>query len=810
MKKLVFLSLSPLGLYAALEVLPKAAELNGVEARQQLIAEASAGGYHQDLTSQVRWSSSNTAVAQVSASGVVTPVADGQATITAAGGAETASMTVRVKAVKAPFTWSFRNHVIPVLTKAGCNQGACHGALAGKGGFKLTLRGYDPEVDYDTLTRQAVARRVSLAEPSSSLMLLKPTMGVPHMGGKRFAPDSLEYRIIAEWIAAGTPPPAAADPEVKTLEVFPARATLKPGSAQQFVVHARYSDGTVSDVTRWVKFTSNNEGVATVDDFGRVKMNGHGEAAITLWYNSRVLYARVTAPFENKVEPAAYSSFRRGNFIDDHVLAKLKGLNIAPSGPASDSSFIRRAYLDAAGILPSVEDVENFLANRSPDKRARLIDSLLERDEFTDYWAYKWSDLLLVSSRKLRSPAMWAFYNWIRDGVKENKPWDRFAREIFTGTGSNRRNGALNYFVLHKDPIQLSENVTQAFLGQRLTCARCHNHPLEKWTQSQYYQFANLFARVGVKNGSDPAEQIIFAKVAGDVNHPRLLKPLAPTPLDGVPLPLDSAADRRAHFAQWLTDPANPYFARSIVNRVWGNFMGRGLVDPIDDVRATNPASNEELLAALSKDFSVNGYDMKRLIRLIMNSGTYQLNSEANATNANDNIYYSKYIVKRLPAEVLLDAMSQVTGVATSFGGYPAGTRAMQLPDTQVASQFLTSFGRPNRVICDAGERSIDPSIAQALHVINGDTLNKKLSAADGYLSLLVRLGLSDARIVEHLFLSAFSRYPNEDEKRDLVAAIDKTRLKSGTQEALRDSRQQVLEDMAWSLLTSKEFLFNH
>jgi hypothetical protein len=439
-----------------------------------------------------------------------------------------------------------------------------------------------------------------------------------------------------------------------------------------------------------------------------------------------------------------------------------------------------------------------------------LIDGLLERDEFTDYWAYKWSDLMLVSSRRLRTPAMWAFYNWIRDSVKENKPWDQFARDIFTGTGSNRRNGALNYFVLHKDPIQLSENVTQAFLGQRLTCARCHNHPLEKWTQSQYYQFANLFARIGVKNGSDPAEQVIYAKVAGDVNHPRLLKPLSPTPLDGTPLPLDSSADRRAHFAKWLTDPANPYFARSIVNRVWGNFMGRGLVDPIDDVRATNPASNEELLTALSKDFVANRYDMKRLVRMIMNSGAYQLSSEANATNGNDNVYYSKYIVKRLPAEVLLDAMSQVSGVSTNFGGYPAGTRAMQLPDTQVASQFLTSFGRPNRVICDAGERSIDPSIAQALHVINGDTLNKKLSATDGYLSLLVRLGLSDARIVEHLFLSAFSRYPSEDEKRELVAAIEKTRLKTGTQEALRESRRQVLEDMAWSLLTSKEFLFNH
>ena len=585
---------------------------------------------------------------------------------------------------------------------------------------------------------------------------------------------------------------------------------LATGDEQRLVVRARYSNGDVQDVTRWVKFSSNNEGVAGVADDGLVKMNGAGEAAITLWYSNKVLYARLAVPYDNKIGPESYSSFQPRNFIDQHTLAKWKSLNLAPSGPASDSAFIRRAFLDAIGVLPTAEEVEDFLNDQVPGKRARLIDRFLEREEYADYWAYKWSDLLLVSSRKLRTNAMWAFYNWIRDGVKSNKPWDQFAREIFTGAGSTRSNGALNYFVLHKDTVELAENVTQAFLGQRLTCARCHNHPMEKWTQKQYYQFANLFARVGVKNGADPGEQIIFAKVAGDVNHPRLLKPLAPTPLDGEPLALDSTADRRSHFARWLTDPANPYFARSIVNRVWGNFMGRGLVDPIDDVRATNPASNEELLTALTKDFVANGYDVRRLIRLIMSSGAYQLSSEANATNFSDNVYYSKYIVKRLPAEVLLDAMSQVTGVPANFAGYPAGTHAMQLPDTQVASQFLTSFGRPNRVICDAGERSSDPSIAQALHVINGDTLNKKLSANDGYLSLLVRLGLSDARIVEHLFLSAFSRYPREDEKRELVAAMEKARLKTGTAEALRDSRRQVLEDMAWSLLTSKEFLFNH
>ncbi|MGH9719530.1 MAG: DUF1553 domain-containing protein, partial [Bryobacteraceae bacterium] len=456
------------------------------------------------------------------------------------------------------------------------------------------------------------------------------------------------------------------------------------------------------------------------------------------------------------------------------------------------------------------EEVEQFLSDKSPGKRAKLIDALLERDEFVDYWAYKWSDLLLVSSRKLRPNAMWSFYNWIRDGVRQNKPWDKFAREIFTAAGNTRQMGALNYFVLHKDPIDLTENVTQAFLGQKLTCARCHNHPLEKWTQKQYYQMANLFARVGQKNGDVPGDTVIYAKATGDINHPRLLRPLPPTPLDGESMSLDSLDDRRAHFARWLTSPDNVYFSRALVNRVWGNFMGRGLTEPLDDVRATNPASNEELFAALAKDFASNGFDVKRLIRLIMNSGAYQLSSEANATNQSDNKYYSKYIVKRLPAEVMLDALSQVTGVPSRFPGFPAGTRALQLPDTQVRSEFLAAFGRPARVICDAGERSSEPSITQALHVINGETLNRKLSDANGYAVLALKLGLSDARIIEHLFLSAYSRYPSEPEKQAITEQLRQSRTTTGSVEAQRDARQKALEDMMWAMLTSKEFLFNY
>lgn len=791
-------------------VLPGSVDLNGPEAYQQLLAEASVDGHQEDWTRAAEWTSSDPNIAKVDQTGMVRPVGDGQAVITAKAQGRAAAITVHVKDAHTPFTWTFRNDVIPVLTKMGCNSGACHGAAAGKNGFKLTLRGYDPDADYDTLTRQSIGRRVSLSEPSHSLMLLKPSFAVPHGGGKRFSTDSLEYRVISEWIAAGAPRPAEMDPQVTGLEVFPASVTTKPGGEQQLVVRAKYSDGRLRDVTRWVKFSSSDEGVATVDDFGHVKMNGSGETAVTLYYASRVLYARLGVPYANKVDPSVYTKFERHNYIDDLVLAKLKALNIAPSGPASDATFIRRAYLDAAGILPTSEEVENFSADKSPDKRAKLIDALLERDEFVDYWTYKWSDLLLVSSRKLRTNSMWSFYNWIRDSVKRDKPWNKFAYEIFTSSGDTRQNGALNYYVLHKDPIDLTETATQAFMGNRITCARCHNHPLEKWTQKQYYEMVNLFARVGLKNGSGPGDIVVYAKASGDVNHPRLLKPLPPTPLDGTPMALDATDDRRVHFADWLTSPKNVYFSRSLVNRVWANFMGRGLVESVDDVRATNPASNEELFAALSNDFVKSGYDVKRLIRTIMNSGVYQLSADANAANQMDTRYYSRYFVKRLPAEVLLDVMSQVTGVPTRFGGYPVGTRALQLPDVQVQSQFLSSFGRPKRIICDAGERSSEPNIAQALHVINGETLNKKLSDANGYAALAVKLGLSDSRILDHLFLSAFSRYPTESEKQPMLEMLTKARATTGSPEVRIEAHRHALEDMMWAMLTSKEFLFNY
>ena len=792
---------NPLADPGELALLPADVVLRGQGARQQFLVERRGDGTYVGPAANCNFSSSNPNVATVDAEGVVTAVGDGRAIITARSGERTASTIVQVERAFAPYPLTFRNHVIPVLTKAGCNSGPCHGAAAGKNGFKLTLRGYDPELDYYTLTRQAAARRINKMEPARSLMLLKPTHAVDHGGGKRFATGSPEYRILSQWIASGTPAPAEWDAQLTRLEVFPPAARLKPGDGQPLLVRAHFSDGHAEDVTRWAKFTSNEGAVAAVDDEGIVKVQGSGEAAISAWYLSRLVTARITSPFPNTVDPSVYARSPRAGFIDEMVLAKLQELNIEPSPLSSDAEFIRRAYLDAAGILPTPDEVRRFLSDARQDKRARLVDALLERPEFVDYWAYKWSDLLLVSSRALPSNAMWAYYNWIRASVADNTPWDRMAREILTASGNTLSNGAANYFVLHKNPIAVTENVAMTFMGFSITCARCHNHPLEKWTQKDYYQMANLFSRVAVKNGADRGDLIVYPSRTGAINHPRLNVPLPPRPLDGPALPLESPVDRREHFANWLVSPDNPFFARSLVNRVWKNFMGRGLVEAVDDIRDANPPSNPALFAALTRDFVDRRYDVRHLIRTIMNSTTYQLTSTPTATNAADLKYHSHYLARRLPAEVILDAIGQVTGVPESFPGYP-GRRALQLPDASVDSYFLTAFGRPPRVTAADSERQQEPSITQALHVINGDTINRKLRAKEGIIQRLLDEKLDNAAAVERLYLAALSRPPTDGELRALAQAMDGA--------GAGEERRLVLEDLAWAVLTGKEFLFNH
>jgi hypothetical protein len=802
---------------ADLKILPSEMSLTGPHARQRLLVLAEEDGkIVGDLTVKVELASSNPAVA-ILKDGAVQAVGDGEAVVTATHNGRQATAKVKVTATKAPITRSFRNHVIPVLTKLGCSSGACHGALAGKGGFKLSLRGYAPEVDHFVLTRQAGGRRINLLEPAQSLMLRKPTMAVSHGGGLRLEVRSPEFQLLADWIAAGAPGPQPGDPAIQRLEVFPSEAMLKPKDTLQVIVRAWYSDGHSADMTRWARFSSTEDLVAAVDDNGRVKVGGHGEAAITVGYANLVALCRITSPLPNAVDPKLFATSPRHNYIDELVLKKLEALHIPPSPSCTDNAFIRRAYLDAAGILPTPKEVQKFLADPAADKRARLIDALLERQEFVDYWAYKWSDVLLVSSRRLPQPGMWAFYQFIRQSVADNKPWDQLAREILTAQGSSLRNGAANYFVLHKDVSELTETTAVTFLGMSVTCCRCHNHPLEKWTQDQYWSLANLFARVALKNGDRGGEVVVQSQPGGEVLHLRRGIAMPPAPLDGKPLPLDSPVDRRKYFADWLTAKDNPYFARALVNRVWRNFLGRGLVEAEDDLRQTNPASNEELLDALAKDFVSHGYDVKHLIRTIMKSAAYQRSAAPLPGNKTDDRFYSRYLIRRLTAEVVLDAYSQATGVPTVFnqvslgpsGGtqstaaYPAGTRALQLPDALVISRFLDSFGRPDRSQPCSCERQQESSVTQALHLNNGATLNDKLRSKSSRVEQWLKEKVGDEEAVRRLLLLALSREPTTAERTRLLGL-----MAEGAREG--QTRREVLEDLFWAVLTGREFLFNH
>ncbi|MGA8593175.1 MAG: DUF1549 domain-containing protein [Bryobacteraceae bacterium] len=801
------------------EILPSSIEFVGPRYSQRLVVEGTfADGHQEDLTSQAQIVSSNSKVALVDKGDFVQPRGDGHATIAATVQGHQAGVALDVKDYSAVMPWSFRNDVLPVMTKVGCNSGPCHGAAAGKNGFKLTLRGYDPETDYYTLTHQALARRTERMEPAESLILLKPTLTIPHGGGRRFLVGSPEYQVISGWIAQGMPAPQESDARVTSIEVQPHEASLRPGAEQQLVVTAVFSDGRREDVTRWAKYDSGDEGVATVDNDGHVTMHSYGEAPVTVWYQSHVTFSRLRIPYAYQLQEAVFKNAPRHNYIDDAILKHLQALHIPPSPPASDSEFIRRAYLDAAGILPTAADVEAFLKDSSPDKRNRLIDALMKRPEFVDYWAYKWSDLLLVSSNRLSNEEMWSYYNWIRDGVAHDKPWNQFAYQIVTATGNTVQNGAANYWVIHRDPLDTSENMAQAFLGITITCAHCHNHPLAKWTQKDYYGMANLFARVrlktfsssGFKPGIGPVfnNVTVYSAPTGEFTDDRYMTVLPPKPLDAKALPEAIPGDTRLYFAKWLVAPTNPFFARNIVNRLWRNFMGRGLIEPVDDLRATNPSTNDELLAELVKDFTAHNFDIDYMIRTIMQSATYQATSEPLKENAGDDKYGSHYLIKRLPAEVLLDAYSQVTQEPEKFGGYPAGTRALQLPDTAVKSYFLDAFGRPVRQQTRESERTSVPTITQALHIINGDTLNNKLRSADNVIDKLMKRGLTDEQIVNDLYFASFSYYPKETERAALVKALLSAEQQKVT--GVDNPRRDALNDMMWAMLTSEAFMFNH
>ncbi len=714
---------------------------------------------------------------------------------------------------------SFRNDVLPILSKAGCNTGGCHGALAGKGGFRLSLFGYDPEADFLTIARESRGRRVELADPASSLFLTKPTTAVAHKGGKRIEQDSLDYHLLAEWIQAGCPGPQADDAKLTKLIITPAETTLKPGADQPLQVTATYSNGTQREVTRWAKFTSTDETVASVDGNGMVKVLGSGQGAVTAWFSSQIVIARIVVPFAQTIPEQTFKDAPRANFIDELVLQQLQKLQLPPSPPATEAVFVRRAFLDTIGRLPTPEEAMAFTSDTSPGKHERLVTLLLARPEFIDYWTYKWGDLLLLTGAKLRPEAIATYYKWVRDRVASNLPWDEMVRQIVTARGAATENGATNFFAVQQDPESMAENVSQAFLGLSIGCAKCHNHPLEKWTNDQYYAFANLFARVRAKGwGGDPREgdghRVLYVEPQGDLIQPRTGKAQPAAPLDAPPLDAADPADRRVALAQWLTAPANPYFTRAIANRVWANFMGVGLVETVDDLRVSNPASNEPLLAALAAELVQQRYDLKALMRQILLSQTYRRTSETLPENAGDRRYYSRYFPRRLMAEVISDAIADVTKVRDSFTeialndgssqkteAYGPNTRALQLQDAAVRSYFLKTFGRNSRDITCECERSNQPSLVQVLNLANGDTVNLKLSAKESRVTQVVASEMATPALIQEAWMLCLSRVPSKPESEQFESLI---------KAAAPAERRQVVEDLYWSLLTSREFLFQH
>jgi hypothetical protein len=709
---------------------------------------------------------------------------------------------------------SFRNDVMALLSRAGCNQGTCHGNANGKGGFKLSLRGQDPDFDFAALTRAMFARRLNLQQPEASLVLAKATATLPHEGGLRFAVNSDQYRVFHKWIAAGAPADGAGTPVLKKLIVLnPERFLVQPQIETSIKVQAEFSDGSTRDVTQLACFESTNPGI-DVSEYGAVRSTMPGETAILVRYLNQQVTVRLA--FIAERPKFNWTNPQPANFVDEHVFARLRKLRMNPSEMCSDAVFVRRAYLDLLGLPPSAAQARAFLDDHRPDKRARLIDDLLERPEFADWWTLKWSDLLRNEEKQLDKKGVRVFHDWIRASIAANKPINDFARELISARGSTYTEPPANFYRALREPDTRAEAVAQVFLGIRMQCAKCHNHPFDQWTQEDYHRLTAFFARVKYtiveNNRKDKydthefvGEQIVFMDREGEHLSPVTKQPLQPR-FPGAKTPeIAKDADRLQILAEWVADPANPHFARTQVNRVWFYLLGRGIVDPDDDFRLSNPPANPELLDALAKEFVAHKFDVKHLIRTIMNSRTYQLSSHPNDTNGDDAANFSHALIRSLQAEQLLDAIAQATGVPPKFDGFPPGTRAGQLPGAGLpmrvknasdADRFLRQFGKPERLLsCDC-ERSEDATLGQALQMMTGRLLNTAVAKLENRLGELIKDGKSNREIMEELYLFTLCRLPSDREYQALLPRIDAA-----------PDRRTAWEDALWALLNSKEFL---
>jgi hypothetical protein len=791
---------------AALEVRPASVTLTGLRAAAQLVVTGRyADGSVRDLTPFAQITPDQAGLVTVS-EGFLRPAKNGTSSLTVAVGGVTAKVPVTVAKVEDVVPASFRHDVIAALNVGGCNAGACHGTPSGKNGFKLSLRGYDPASDFVQLTRDVFGRRTDRLGVMGSLLLQKGLGRVAHEGGARFQSSSVAVEMVRAWLDEGLRDDPPNLPAVKKIEIVPGSRVLKvPARWQQVAVLAHFADGSVRDVTRLTNFSSSDTGIADVSMNGLVEFKQGGEIALLCRYLEEMQSIRLTY-----LEPKPGLVWKDppvANFVDQHVVAKLKLLSIPPSDLCTDAEFVRRAYLDLCGLLPTAEEVRAFLAEPGADKRSKLVERLLDRPEYADFWALKWADVLRSNRKTIAVKGIHGYQAWLRGHIVANTPFDAVIRELITASGRTYGNPPANFYRIARDPQNLAETTAQLFFGIRMQCAKCHNHPFERWTQDDYYSMAAWFARVKQKKIPEPGtakpnavvEEVVYSDRAGEVTQPRTGQVMKPKFLGGAVPELPPGSDRREILAVWLTGADNPFFAKSVVNRVWFHLNGKGIVDPVDDFRDSNPSCNDELLDALAKDFAAHKFDVRHLIRTIMNSRTYQLSAQPNDFNKDDAKYFSHAVTKLLTAEQLLDALCDVTALPEKFAGLPAGTRATQLPDGEVNHPFLKTFGQPARELACECERESDSNLAQALQLINGPTINEKIRNPNNRLGKLLTAGRAESDVLNELYLTTLSRPPLPGEVKASLAHVAKA-----------PDKRKAWEDVLWALLNTREFLFRH
>ncbi len=763
--------------------------------RQLLVADG-----ERDVTRAVKYVSDNLAVARVDATGYVTPTGDGATSIHVTAGAARLDVPIKVAGFASGRSVDFKTELVPLLSRLGCNSGGCHGKASGQNGFKLSLFGFDAAFDHEAIAREARGRRVFPAAPDASLFLMKATAQVPHGGGQRMRKDGHEYQLFRRWIASGMPASAPDAPHIVKLRVVPGDHVLRHDQAQQLAVLAEYSDGAVRDVTRQSEYSSNLDVVASVDADGLVHAHKlSGEAAIMARHMGHVAVFRALVPHGEPLTDIP--EFKPANYLDELTVAKWKKLGLRPSPPADDATFLRRVTVDLCGRLPTTAEARAFLADTAADKRAKVIDKLLDSPDYPAFFAMRWGSILRNSNLAGADQAAYAFHNWIKDMIARNRPYDEFVRGVVAASGEWQDAPAINWFWQSRDDQlhQVTADTAQVFLGVRLQCARCHHHPYERWGQADYYGLSGFFTRLGRKSFGQPPPYYASATVTSGEKNPLTGKSPEPKYLDGLAPKFTPEDDPRHALVDWMAKPDNPFFARALVNRMWGHFLGRGLYHEVDDLRDTNPPSNPELLDALAKDFVAHQFDVKHVIRTILNSRVYQLSSEPTPQNQNDRQNFARYYGRRLLAEVFLDAINQTTGSKGGFSGVSSNARAVDLPHEGFGSYFLDTFDRPRRVTGCECERSSGATLAQVLLISNSEEIENKIAAGDGRIARMMKEKKPIKDIVEELYVSAYSRLPTAEELKRNLAFVERV-----------DNKQQALEDVLWAILNTKEFMFNH